>query len=106
MASVALDLQLFRDLLVATLPLFPYSVRDNGPLICCQTDATDATIATRGLGMGDGGGIRSGPNVTSDAPAPGTNATFVHGFSKDILEWYVRCVQNSLQERYDCGTWA
>jgi hypothetical protein len=52
-ASVALDLRPFQDILGAPLSLFPYSVRDNGPLICCQTDATDATVATRGLGMGE-----------------------------------------------------
>ena len=77
MASVALDLRLFRETLFALLPLFSYSVRDNGPLICCHTDATNATIATRGLGMGNIGGIRVGLNATRDATAPRANATLV-----------------------------
>ena len=67
MAMVALDLQPFRDILVAPFPHFLFSVRDNGPLICCHTDATNATIATRGLGMGSEGGIRIGANATRDA---------------------------------------
>ena len=49
MAMVALGLQPFRGILVDHLPLFPYSVRDNGPPFCCHTDATNAT---RGLRMG------------------------------------------------------
>lgn len=67
MASVALDLQPFRDTVVAPLPLFLNSERDNGPLFCCQIDATDATPRAFGLDKGSGGGISDRSNATLNA---------------------------------------
>ena len=88
MASVALDLQPFRGILVDHLPLFPDSVRDNRSFTCCHTDATDATIATRGLGMGNNGGIR----ISLDATAPGAIATCVHALHSRCLPTFVDCL--------------
>src|SRR5215208_2976636 len=59
---------------------FFFSVRDNGPLICCQTNATNATVNSFSLDKGHRGGIRIVANATLNATAPRSNATSGHAF--------------------------
>jgi hypothetical protein len=48
------------------------------PLIYCHANATNGTFATRGLGMGNEGGIRVGPNAIRVATAQEAYATIVN----------------------------